>query len=102
MRYIHYAHSASRPELLSYMTYPSNAALGYVTALLQSQDKYKCLTEIKKWQYKDGDPLLELKLKPGAKPRPMNYKTPMHLLPELKKWIQEMLDKNFIRRSEST
>eukprot|EP01052_Picozoa_sp_SAG31_P035524 SAG31_NODE_4300_length_3371_cov_8.759780_2_plen_65_part_00 len=32
----------------------------------------------------------------------MNYKTPMHLLPELKKWIQEMLDKNFIKRSEST
>eukprot|EP01052_Picozoa_sp_SAG31_P028832 SAG31_NODE_2816_length_5044_cov_8.297674_2_plen_112_part_00 len=41
-----------------------------------------------------------------ARPKSMQYKTPMHLLPKLKKWIQqlqqEMLDKNFIRRSDST
>jgi hypothetical protein len=64
--------------------------------------KFKCIQEMKRWQYKEGDPLLKLILKPDAKPQSASYKTPIHLLPELKKWIQEMLDKGMIRRSEST
>jgi hypothetical protein len=75
----------------------------YAEALLTHKiQHFKCLTEIKRWEYKDKDPLLKLELKEGARPRSMQYKTPIHLLPELKKWIQEMLDKNFIRRSDST
>jgi hypothetical protein len=63
---------------------------------------FKCLTPIKKWELKKGDPLLKLTMKPGAVPQSLHYRTPVKLLPELKKWIQDMLKKNFIRRSEST
>jgi hypothetical protein len=75
----------------------------WVAALVSHKlGKFKCLTKMQRWEYKEGDPLLKLVLKPDAKLRSASYRTPVHLLPELKKWIQKMLDQGLIRRSEST
>ena len=35
----------------------------YAEALVKKTKEYKCLTEIKRWEYKEADPLLKLELK---------------------------------------
>ena len=52
---------------------------------------------------RDGDPMLTIEEKDGLTERPPHrqYKTPRHLLPELEKFITEMLQKGWIEPSTS-
>jgi len=57
---------------------------------------FTCLEEIKRWQPLESDPLLKLNLKEGKVPVPMKYRIPVHMLPQLKEFVRDMLEKNFI------
>ena len=52
---------------------------------------------------REGDPVLTIEEKDGLTERPPHrqYKTPRHLLPELEKFITEMLQKGWIEPSTS-
>jgi hypothetical protein len=66
----------------------------------QTLGDFSCLQERKKWTPLPHDPLLKLELK-AKLPKPQRYRVPVNLLPELKKFIQTMLDKGFISPCEA-
>eukprot|EP01050_Picozoa_sp_SAG11_P005729 SAG11_NODE_414_length_9684_cov_7.947522_1_plen_2392_part_00 len=63
---------------------------------------FKCFTELKRWEPLPGDPLLKIRLKPGCTPVSRRYPVPVHMYPEFKKFITNMLEMNFIIPSESS
>ena len=66
----------------------------------QTLGEFSCLKERKKWTPLPHDPLLKLELK-GKLPKPQRYRVPVNLLPELKKFIQLMLEKGYISPCEA-
>ena len=64
--------------------------------------KFGCMDAIRKWSPLPTDPLLKINLKQGKKGfQSRRYKTPVHLLPHLKEFIDTMMEKGFIRKSNS-
>eukprot|EP01050_Picozoa_sp_SAG11_P021689 SAG11_NODE_3912_length_2152_cov_13.990258_1_plen_317_part_00 len=64
--------------------------------------KFGCMDAIRKWSPLPTDPLLKINLKQGKKGfQSRRYKTPVHLLPHLKEFIDTMMGKGFIRKSSS-
>ena len=66
----------------------------------QTLGDFSCLQERKKWTPLPHDPMLKLELKEKL-PKPQRYRVPVNLLPELKKFIQTMLDKGYISPCEA-
>lgn len=71
--------------------------------LLASKAKYSCLKPIERYTVRPGETLLKIEDREDAKGEPPNrsYKTPKHLLPELSKFVSEMLEKGWIEKSTS-
>ena len=71
--------------------------------LMSKSRQYRCLREMPETVPRDGDPMLTIEEKDGLTERPPHrqYKTPRHLLPELEKFITEMLQKGWIEPSTS-
>ena len=67
----------------------------------QNLGKFSCLDELKKWRPLPSDPMLHIDLKPGSKPTSRRYPVPVHMYDEFKKFVMDMLEKNFIRPSTS-
>ena len=64
--------------------------------------KYSCMDPIREYCPLPTDPLLHIKVKEGATmPKPQRFKTPRHMLPQLKEFLTEMLQKKFLRPSRS-
>eukprot|EP01050_Picozoa_sp_SAG11_P020378 SAG11_NODE_3424_length_2455_cov_10.236418_3_plen_146_part_00 len=64
--------------------------------------KFGCMDAIRKWSPLLTDPLLKINLKQGKKGfQSRRYKTHVHLLPHLKEFIDTMMEKGFIRKSNS-
>ena len=80
---------------------PSHKA--WADDLMSRQRQYKCLREMPETTPQPGDPTLTIEEKDGLTERPPHrqYKTPRHLLPELEKFITEMLSKKWIEPSKS-
>ena len=72
-------------------------------ALLRNTAKYKCLREMPPTVPMKGDPVLTIRDKDGVSNTPPHrqYKMPRHLIPELEKFIREMLEKKWIEPSTS-
>lgn len=88
-------------ESLIDKTHPDMQA--WVDDLLhQRLGKFTCLDELVRWEPLPTDPLLNIKAKPGTKPVARRYPVPVNMYPELKKFIVDMLAKNFIRKSTSS
>ena len=70
---------------------------------MTQSDKFQCLRPMPETRPRDGDPMLTIEEKDGLTERPPHrqYKTPRHLLPELEKFITEMLAKGWIEKSTS-
>ena len=70
---------------------------------MSSFGKYRCLRPMPETLPRKGDPTLTIEEKDGLMERPPHrqYKTPRHLLPELEKFITEMLEKGWIEPSTS-
>jgi hypothetical protein len=75
----------------------------WVTNLLRQKfKKFACLDPIETFVAKESDEPLKIRLKEGAKnPKPRRYRVPIHLLPQLKEFIKDMLQKNWIEPSSS-
>ena len=75
----------------------------WCTTLLANVKKYKCLGEMPETVLMEGDEALRIEDRPDITSRPPHrqYKTPRHLLPELEKFITEMLSKKWIEPSKS-
>ena len=58
---------------------------------------FTCLNKIERWEPLESDPLLKLNMKPGQEYRPIKYRIPAHMLPQLKEFVRDMLEKNFIK-----
>ena len=71
--------------------------------LLANVQKYRCVGPMPETVLMEGDDPLTIEDKPGLTTRPPHrqYKTPRHLLPELEKFITEMLEKKWIEPSKS-
>ena len=70
---------------------------------MSNSGKYRCLRPMPETLPRKGDPTLTIEEKDGLTERPPHrqYKTPRHLLPELEKFITEMLEKGWIEPSTS-
>ena len=66
------------------------------SALHHEFGHFTCLERIKRWEALESDPLLKIHLKEGMHPTPMKYRIPVHMLPQLKEFVTDMLEKNFI------
>ena len=82
---------------------PDPAHAKWAADLMSRQRQYKCLREMPETVPRPGDPMLTIEEKDGLTERPPHrqYKTPRHLLPELEKFITEMLQKGWIEPSTS-
>ena len=89
------------PEEEINKTYPPQK--GWADHLLANQDRYQCLRPMPETVLMEGDDPLTIEDKPGLTTRPPHrqYKTPRHLLPELERFITEMLEKRWIEPSKS-
>ena len=68
----------------------------------QKIEKFSCLDELKKFVPHPDDEPLKIRLKKGAvPPQPRRYRVPVHLLPQLKEFIRDMIDKGWIEESDS-
>ena len=76
---------------------------GWARNLMAKSRQYQCLREMPETVPREGDPMLTIEEKDGLTERPPHrqYKTPRHLLPELEKFITEMLQKGWIEPSTS-
>ena len=82
-------------------TCPEHTA--WTKELMSNSGKYRCLRPMPETLPRKGDPTLTIEEKDGLTERPPHrqYKTPRHLLPELEKFITEMLEKGWIEPSTS-
>ena len=71
--------------------------------LLANDKEFRCLRPMPETVLMEGDEPLTIEDKPGLTTRPPHrqYKTPRHLLPELERFITEMLEKKWIEPSKS-
>ena len=71
-------------------------------ALRHEFGHFTCLNKIERWEPLESDPLLKLNMKPGMNYRPIKYRIPVHMLPQLKEFVRDMLEKNFIKPNPGT
>ena len=71
--------------------------------MLANDKEFRCLRPMPETVLMEGDEPLTIEDKPGLTTRPPHrqYKTPRHLLPELERFITEMLEKKWIEPSKS-
>ena len=77
--------------------------VGWVKNLLaQEFEKFTCMDEITKFKPMSTDEPLKILLKKGAVPPiPRRYRVPIHLLPQLKEFVDDMMKKGWISPSGS-
>ena len=89
------------PESEINRTHPHHAE--WCRELLANEKRFKCVGDMPETVLMEGDEALRIEDKDGLTTRPPHrqYKTPRHLLPELEKFITEMLEKKWIEPSKS-
>ena len=99
-------HTSTKTKIpVPYLQVPKSypAQREWCSILLANSKRFQCLRPMPETVLMEGDEPLTIEDKPGLTSRPPHrqYKTPRHLLPELERFITEMLEKKWIEPSKS-